>query len=79
MCPKVFETLTQNNLLIMKNKLFIYLAFIANIVVYGQETQQKNDSLKNTVTLSEMVISANKVEEDKKKKALKQKKKVVAE
>lgn len=66
MCPRVFETLTQNNLLIMKNKLFIYLAFIANIVVYGQETQQKNDSLKNTVTLSEMVISANKVEEDKK-------------
>jgi hemoglobin/transferrin/lactoferrin receptor protein len=50
----------------MKNKLFIYLAILANGVVFGQETDQKNDSIKNTITLSEMVISANKVEEDKK-------------
>lgn len=50
----------------MKNKLLFYLAFLANGVVFSQETEQKNDSLKNTVTLSEMVISANKVEEDKK-------------
>ena len=50
----------------MKNMLFIYLAFIANGAVFSQETEQKNDTVKNTITLSEMVISANKVEEDKK-------------
>jgi len=50
----------------MKKKLLLLCAIIANGVVFSQETVQKNDSIKNTVTLSEMVISANKVEEDKK-------------
>jgi hemoglobin/transferrin/lactoferrin receptor protein len=50
----------------MKKKLLLLWAIIANGVVFSQQTEQKNDSIKNTVTLSEMVISANKVEEDKK-------------
>jgi hemoglobin/transferrin/lactoferrin receptor protein len=50
----------------MKKKLVLLLVILANGVVFSQETEQKNDSIKNTVTLSEMVISANNVEEDKK-------------
>ncbi len=49
----------------MKKKLFITLAMAANSIAYSQNTEQKNDSIKETITLSEMVVSANKVEEDK--------------
>ena len=50
----------------MRKKLLLLWTIIANGVVFSQEAEKKNDSIKNTVTLSEMVISANKVEEDKK-------------
>jgi hemoglobin/transferrin/lactoferrin receptor protein len=50
----------------MKRILMFMLAIIANELLYSKTSEQKNDSIKNTVTLSEMVISANKVEEDKK-------------
>jgi hemoglobin/transferrin/lactoferrin receptor protein len=50
----------------MRKKLLLLWTIIANGVVFSQEAKQKHDSIKNTVTLSEMVISANKVEEDKK-------------
>lgn len=50
----------------MKKTILILIAMSACTFVYGQEKQAASDTVKNVVTLSEMIISANKVEEDKK-------------
>lgn len=42
------------------------MAVSACSFLYGQEIQTASDTVKNVVTLSEMIVSANKVEEDKK-------------
>lgn len=50
----------------MKKYIAILFLNTITITVFAQENELQNDSTKNTITLSEMVISANKVEEDKK-------------
>ena len=50
----------------MKKLILIVLALSYKGLVYSQETENVNDSTMKKITLTEMVISANKVEEDKK-------------
>lgn len=50
----------------MKRKLILLMAIIANKMLFSQTVEPKNDTIKNAITLTEMVVSANKVEEDKK-------------